>query len=153
MRKIILLVILFASFSLAQTEQLKNFDELFHTLMKGEDANLVIKYGMTKLIVDGQEEEAPNAIGGMVLETYEYFAEGVVRNEKAYISCSETVFIHHGYYGYVYNYVKLRIYEDNSVEIIAQYLDPKSYEVKMDEKFVTEINTGSNEGGVFFYNN
>jgi len=80
-----------------------------------------------------------------------YHEKGVVRNDKAYISCSETVLINHPFYGYVYNYVKLRIYEDDSVEIIAQYVDPQTYEIKMDEKFLTIFNNGTNEGGIYFY--
>jgi hypothetical protein len=137
----------------SQSTQLKSFDELYETLMNGNDVNIVIKYGMTKLIIDREESKAPDAIGGMELSTYEYFAPGVVRNDKAYISCSETVLINHPFYGVVYNYAKLRIYEDDTVEITAQYLDPITYEIKMDEKFITIFNNGENDGGVYFYKN
>jgi len=134
----------------AQTTQLNNFDEIMNALKSGESVRAVIYYGDTKLIIDGNEEEAPNAVGGMMLETWEYFAKGTVRNERAYVTSSESVLIGHGYYGYVYNYAKLRIYEDNSVEIIARYLDPKTFEVKMDETFKSVINNGE-EGAVYFY--
>lgn len=152
MKKIVLFFCLAVGI-FAQPIQLKNFDELFNSLMSGEDVKIVIKYGMTKLIIDGEESKAPDAIGGMELSTYEYFAPGVVRNDKAYISCSETVLINHSYYGVVYNYAKLRIYEDDTVEITAQYLDPITYEIKMDEKFLTIFNNSENEGGVYFYKN
>lgn len=154
MKKIFLQLILFigvSSFSFAQTTQLKNFNELMDALKSGEDVRAVIHYGETKLIIDDVEEVAPNAIGGMGLHTWEYFAVGVVRNDKAYVTASELVLIGHPFYGYVYNYAKLRIYEDNSVQIIARYLEPNTFEVKMDETFYSTINDGGEEGAVYFY--
>ncbi len=151
MKRLMIPLFVFTIILSAQTEQIKSFDELFEILTTGSDVSVVIRYAETDLIVDGKTEEAPEAIGGMEFSTYEYFAVGTVRNEKAYFSTSETVLIGHPFYGYVLNYVKLRVYDDNSVEISAQYLDPKTYEVKMDEKFVGKINDSENNGGVYFY--
>jgi len=152
MKKIILLfcVLIFSTFG--QTTQVKNFDDLLTRLVNGSNVKIVIKYAMTKLVINGNEEDAPDAIGGMELSTYEYFGRGVVQNDMAFIACSKTVLINHPFYGYVYNYVKIRIYDDNSAEIQVEYLDPKTYEVKMDEKFFAIINNGENEGGIYFYN-
>lgn len=71
-----------------------------------------------------------------------------VKNEKAYVTESETRLNGHRSYGYVLNYVKIRIFEDDSVEIIARYLDCNTYEVKTDETFNAVINNGSNDGAV-----
>lgn len=136
-----------------QTNSIIDFKELMATLKNGENVNVVIHYAKTKLIIDGEETEAPDAIGGMHINTFEYFAKGTVRNEKAFLSASETVLINHPFYGYVYNYVKLRIYDDNSVEIIAQYVDPKTYEIKMDEKFLSVIKNNENDSGVYLFKN
>jgi hypothetical protein len=85
---------------------------------------------------------------------YEYFAAGVIGKNKAFISTSETVMVYlAGFGGYLYNYVKLRVYEDNSVEITARYLTIDKLEVKMDEMFYGEINDGANGKGVYFYAN
>jgi hypothetical protein len=145
------LTLLFCNFASAQTTQLNNFDELMTALNTGESVRAVIHYGKCELIIDSVAIEAPDAIGGMEFQTFEYFAKMSIRNEKAYVTTSEAVLIGHPYYGYVYNYVKLRIYEDNFVEIIARYLDPNSYEVKMDETFTTIINNGTNEGAIYLY--
>jgi hypothetical protein len=51
----------------------------------------------------------------------------------------------------VYNYVKVKVSEDNKVKITARYIDPKTMEEVMDENFFGEINNGSNEAGVYFY--
>lgn len=145
----VLILIPFSIF--AQTQQLKDFNQLFNSLKSGESVRAIIHYELCRLVIDGKEEVAPNAIGGMDLNTFEYFAKGSVRNDNAFISASETVLISHPRYGYVLNYVKLRIYEDDNVEIVARYLDPKTYEVKMDETFYARINNGNNSGALFLY--
>ena len=42
-------------------------------------------------------------------------------------------------------------FETNNVEIIARYLKQASYEVVMDEMFLGEIDSGSNEKAISFY--
>ncbi len=149
--QIVSAILFFYSLTFAQTTQLNNFEDLMAALNNGESVRAVIHYGKCELIIDSVAVEAPDAIGGMEFQTFEYFAKMSIRNEKAYVTTSETVLIGHPYYGYVYNYAKLRIYEDNFVEIIARYLDPNSYEVKMDETFTTVINDGNNEGAIYLY--
>jgi hypothetical protein len=58
-----------------------------------------------------------------------------------------------GFNGYLYNYVKLRIYEDNTVEITARYLTIDKLEVQMDETFYGEINDSVNDKGVYLFAN
>jgi len=135
----------------AETGKLKTFDEILGSLKNGKNVRVIIDYSKTKLILDGEEVKAPAAIGGMNLDIFEFFDKMSVRNERAFISISETVLISHPAYGYVLNYVKMRIYDDNKIEIIARYLDPKTYEVKMDETFYTEIKNDNNEAGAEFF--
>jgi len=139
--KIATLVILL-SFGAAVAKPLKSFDKLFMALTSGKDVRAVIYYGETVLVIDGKEEDAPDAVGGMSMWPYEYFAPGVVRNDRAYVTASETALIYHPSYGHVYNYVKMRLYSDDAVEIRAQYLDPKTFEIKMDETFKGKIGSG-----------
>ena len=137
----------------AQTTQLTSSESLFKSLKDGEDVNVVIHYAKCKLVIDGEETPAPDAIGGMKLIPYEYFSKMSIRNEKAYVTASETRLISHRSYGYVLNYVKIRIFEDDSIEIIARYLDPNTYEVKMDEIFTAIVNNGTNDGAVYLWMN
>lgn len=140
-----------AIFLNAQPVQLNNYEQLMDALTGGYRVSAVIHYGDCKLVIDGQEEEAPDAIGGIELGAFEHFARGCVRNEKAYVSASENVLIGHPRYGFVFNYAKIRVYEDNTVEIVVRYLDPTTYEVKMDETFHSIINAGGEGGAVYFF--
>ncbi len=151
MKSIILFIMVFVTANIfAQKNQLTNFNSLMESLKMGKDVKSIIHYGKCKLIIDGKEETAPDAIGGMEFKTFEYFAKGSVNNEKAFVTSSKTILISHPRYGYVYNYAKVKIYEDGNSQIIARYLDPKTLEVKMDETFFTEI-ANENKGALFLF--
>jgi hypothetical protein len=135
----------------APPERLTTFDAFLSALQAGRTVKAVIHYARCRLVVDGKDERAPDAVGGMEFRTFEYFAAGAVRNEKAFVSASETVLISHPRYGYVQNYVKVRVYEDHAVEIVARYLDPRTLKAVMDETFHGTIDDGRNGGGVALF--
>jgi len=155
-RSALVLLVVFFSFSgeyFCQANRINNFTNLYSALLNGQNVRVIINYSKCKLVIDGKEEKAPEAIGGMELKSFEYFAKGAVKNEKAFIVSSETVLISHSYYGYVYNYIKIRIYDDDSVEIIARYLDPIDFSIKMDETFGASLGNNGESGAVNFYTN
>ena len=157
-RKFFLLFsILFLSNMLLAQTAIRNFEQLLASLKAGNSVKTVIYYGKCKLFVDGKEEaKSPDAIGGMKIDTYEYFDSSVFKGRlPSFLSASQTVLISHPHYGYVYNYVKLKIKMDNSVEITARYLKPRKFSSKfrivMDETFKGKIDDGNNAGGVSFF--
>jgi len=136
----------------AEPVLIRNFNELLPVLKSGVRVRAVFHYKTMALTVEGKpEENVPDAVGGMGLDTYEYFAAGSVGNKEGFLSFSQTQLIRHPRHGYVLNYIKVSVYESNAVKILAQYLDPKTYEVKMDETFITTMGDGRNSGGAFFY--
>ncbi len=154
MKKILLLCIFaILSFSAFSQKQLTSFEQIIDALKSGKQVKVVIFYADCQLISDNKiEEKSPNAIGGMDINTYEYFAKGAVYNKLAFLVASKTKLIENPIgKGYVYNYVKIKISEDNNVRIIARYLNPKNYVEIMDESFYTQINNTKNDGAAFFY--
>lgn len=155
MKKLILFSVIFAIVfgSLKAQKQLKNFDELLLSLKSGKNVKMVVYYNKCKLIADNEEKDkVPDAIGGMQIDVYEYFAKESVKNKLAFLVASESKLIQNPKGdGFVYNYVKLKVSADNKVKITAQYVDAKSLEVKMDENFFCEINDGKNDKGVYFF--
>jgi hypothetical protein len=143
------LVVLLGSPVLAEVVPLHSFAEVKEALTSGFPVRVVAHYGKCKLVSDGKEEKAPDAIGGMPVETFEFFARQSVRNPKAFLVFSTANLIN--YKGYIYNYGKFKIYEDNRVEITAQYAKPVTFRVIMDETFSSVINDGRNDGAVFFF--
>lgn len=145
MKRVFLLIVVCAismASASGQSKMLKNFDQLMFALRTGSEVRAVIYYARCKLIVDSVETKAPEAIGGMSFSTFEYFAVNAVRNSKAFVTTSQTVLISHPRQGHVYNYIKLKIYEDDTVEINAKYLSLTTYQVVMDETFYGKISAG-----------
>lgn len=147
-RDVTVIVMFAAALAPAQSRQITGFNELMQALKGGAEARVVIDYAQCKLVIDSAEVKAPAAIGGMSLSTYEYFAPMVVRNPKAYVTSSQTVLISHPRYGYVFNYVRIKIIENDSVEVTARYLNPGTYQIVMDETFYGAISRGDDGRGV-----
>jgi hypothetical protein len=139
------------SFAMAAPKRLTSFTALMSALNSGHEVAVVVDYAKTVMVIDGKEEPAPKAIGGMTFSPWEFFEKGVVRNDKAYVVSSETHMIAHPRYGYVNNYVRMRIYDDNSVEIVARYLTLEKQEVVMDETFKGKISSGKDKEGVALF--
>ena len=136
----------------AQSQPLaRDFASLLAALKEGKEVRAVLHYSHCRLVIDGKESKAPDAIGGMTFGTFEYFAAGSIGNPRAFVTTSETVLISHPSRGYVYNYVKLKVYEDNAVEIVARYLNPSTFEVVMDEIFFAQMSTRTENRGAYFF--
>jgi hypothetical protein len=131
-------------------EQIKSFDRLTEVLTSGGRVRAVFRYARCRLVMEGDTTDAPDAVGGMELGTFEYFAPQAVGNPRAFVSASQTSLIARRK-GHVYNYVKLRLYQDGGAEITARYLQPPKMKVVMDELFLGELNDGQNQGGVYLY--
>jgi len=136
-----------------ETKQIKSFGELMEALKNGSDVNAVLHYAKCDLYVDGEKQDRKiDAIGGMPIDVYEYFSKNLFGNPHAFVSTSQTKLIQNPQGdGYVYNYVKIRIHDNNKVEIVARYLKPGKYKETMAEKFEGVINDGDNDGGVYLY--
>jgi len=136
-----------------KTILLENFEELMDALNNGEKVRVVIDYGKCQLIADNEiQESSPKAIGGMSLETFEYFADNVLGKNIAFVVASESKLIANPIGdGYVYNYAKVKVDKESKVRLTARYIDPVTFQEKMDENFFTEMNDGRNDGAASFY--
>ena len=156
MRKNLLLLLLsFMSitYCLAQNNQLTSFESLMKALNAGKNVRVIMHYAKCKQIADNEEKEkAPDAVGGMNLDTYEYFEANAAHNKDPFVVASTSKLIGNPKGdGFVFNYVKIKVSPDNKVKVTAQYVDVKTMEITMDENFFGEINNGENDGGIFFF--
>jgi hypothetical protein len=131
--------------------KLSNFNEIISALKSGEKVRVIFYYAKCQLISDNEiKSKSPDAVGGMNIDTFEYFAKNSVKNPLAFVVASESKLIANPVGdGYVYNYVKVKISEDGRIRITARYLDAKTFEVVMDESFYTSVN--EKDSGAKFY--
>lgn len=144
------IAVLSAQTGVAQTTRLTSFDELMAALNAGEQVRVVIHYKQCER-GPGEEEESPvpDAITGMNIDTYEFFAPGAAHNETAFVVFSTSKLIQNPVgKGFVYNYGKVRVNADNSVTVTAKYVHPKSLKTLMDESFIGKLNDGQNNEGI-----
>lgn len=132
------------------TFPIHSFDRLMEVLTAGGQVRAVFHYARCRLVMDGDTIQAPEAIGGMDLANFEYFAPRSVGNEMAFVSSSQTALIARRK-GHVYNYVKLKLYQDGRAEITARYLEPPKMKVRMNELFLGRLDDGLNQGGVSLF--
>ncbi len=136
----------------AQPKPLRTAAEIMAALSSGRQVRAVLHYKDMALVDEkGAPQKSPDAVGGMDLATFEYFAAGAVGNKEGYLVASHTQLIRHPRYGYVLNYVKLSVYDSGTVKVLAQYLSPTTYEVRMDETFTTTVADGTNTGAAKFF--
>ncbi|MBK7867977.1 MAG: hypothetical protein IPJ75_13950 [Ignavibacteriales bacterium] len=148
---IVFSLILMSNLSAQETSQIKDFGQLLSSLKKGAQVRVVFHYAKCRLVVDSTEEKSPDVTGGMGIDEFEYFPAGSIKNPKGYLVFSKSVLISHRKYGYVINYVKCRVFEDNTVEVNARYITPDKYETVMNETFYCTISNGENDEGVLFF--
>jgi hypothetical protein len=126
-------------------QHLHTYDEILSTLKEGSRVRVVATY--SKCLLDGKP--GPNAVGSMNFDTFELFGPGVAGNKKEFFAASENHLIRFGQ-SFVYDYVRIAVSADQSVEIDVVYLDPKTFEVSVDEKITCKLDDGTNGGGVVF---
>ncbi|MCF8405712.1 MAG: hypothetical protein K9H58_17330 [Bacteroidales bacterium] len=148
----ILAVIMSASILFGQ-KQINNFEELMEALNSGKEVRAIFHYKKCQLISDNEiEEKVPDAVGGMSIEVYEYFAPMAVYNKEAFVVSSTSKLIQNPLGdGYVYNYVKVKVDATNKVKVTAVYLNPLTYEENMSENFFTEMKNKDTDGGAEFF--
>jgi len=150
---ILILLGLNTSFLQAENILISSFDELINVLKKGYTVRVVINYGDCQLISDNKiQQQSPEAIGGMTIETFEFFDKNTLgRNEPFVVSSENKLIANPKGEGYVYNYGKVRVDKHSKVRVTVRYIDPQTYATKMDESFYTEMNNGQNKGAASFY--
>lgn len=152
MRRVLPLIVscLLVATAQAAPRPLESFDALMDALRGGHTVRVVADYGRCELIIDNEPDQAPDAVGGMTIYAWEWFARGAVRNELAFVAFSHASLIEHPRQGMVTNHVKFKVHEDGRVVISARYLDPVTFEETMFEKLFTTIARGD-EGAARFY--
>jgi len=139
-----------AAASAAAPRQLTDFDALLDALRTGRTVRVVVDYGRCELIADNEPQTAPQAIGGMPVDVWEYFAAGSIGNDRAFLAFSHGSLIQHARRGMVINHVKFRVLADGEVTIGARYLDPVTHEETMFQNLFTTIADGEQGAAAFF---
>lgn len=86
--------------------------------------------------------------GGMDITAFNKNTIMVDGKPKDMIASSLTMLVEHPTLGNVLNYVRLRFFEDNSVELYSSMIDPKGYKTLQKMKFMCSMSTGKDQNGI-----
>jgi hypothetical protein len=118
---------------LAIVAQQFTFEQIKTLLFAGKKIRIVFDYQKLSHYINNElQEKSTNAVNGLSIEDYEYFSVNVVQNPIPYIATSSAVLVTHARYGIIYNYGKIRIYEDDRIEISVIYIDVQTTTVVLD---------------------
>ena len=132
---------------------LTSFKALLGGLTTGQQVKAVYNY---QLCSSGNSSApGPDAQGGLVIGTFEYFGASLFGQELLAFSDNQLI---RNYFGssltkdpHFYDYVKTSVFADGSVRVDVDYISLEGDKVLLSEFFVCQINDGSNKGGVTFY--
>jgi hypothetical protein len=119
---------------------LTSLDEIMAALEGGYQVRATLFYG--DCTINGSA--VIDATGGMSVDTYEWFAAGSIGNTQDYVAFSHSSLVLISGFHY-YDYVKVRVYADGAVQVIAEYLEPTTFSVDMYEEFDCDLDMG--DGG------
>ncbi|MFQ3586528.1 MAG: hypothetical protein SNJ74_12270 [Fimbriimonadaceae bacterium] len=151
--RMLLGVFLIGALALAEAapRRLSDYRALVAALTQGRSVRVVVDYAKTAVAAEGRESPGPPAVGGMKFDPWEKFGRGLLGNDREYVAASHTVLIGHPRHGHVLNYVRVRVYEDGTVEILARYLSPTTYEVVMEQVYRGAISRGADDRAVSIF--
>jgi hypothetical protein len=132
---------------------LDSYDAILAALTDGRQVRAVLHYPECTLKIGDAVMKPPESSAGLSFGAWEAFARGSVGNERAYLTVSETRMVAHAKRGHVWNYLRLRVFDDGEVELQAKNILPSDFSIIMDNMFICAIDPGTGVGGASFYVN
>ena len=138
-----------ADYKLTSGTQIRDFKHLKIALFSGKTIKSIHNYGKC-LEIDpetGEQYPGAQAVGGMVIDSFEYFSTGTANNDQPYIaaSTSKMVLIGEKFYQ---DYVKLRFFQNGRIQTVARFYDPKTHEVIPLHDYECKLNVDSNDEAI-----
>ena len=133
----------------AQHVVLTNYNEIMTALTQGDEVRAIMK--LDKCSGDSNSAAVRGVVGGMSFTNFNKHHLIVAGEEKNVIATSINILIQHSVKGHVNNYVRLRLFEDNTVEIFSEMLEPKTYNQLSAATFHCKLSDGNDQNGVVLY--
>ncbi len=132
----------------ASSKMLANYEDVVKAISHGERLQAVANFNTCLPAADD-----PIQLGTITFEHFLVYSAEKNGKKMDVIGTSNTILLHKNNEGYQFEYVKARIFSDNSVEIFQQYLNPKNYSpFKKGSSFTCRLNNKKDSlDGVAFY--
>src|SRR5579872_2572575 len=127
-------------------QSITNYPDLLNSLSQGHSVRAIMY--VNKCSIASATNASNDVIAGMNFTVFNKYAVTVGTQLKNAIAISDNKLVEHSKFGPVYNYVRLRVFEDNSVEIFSEYLDPTTYKQLGSMTANCAISNGHDQNGI-----
>ena len=131
------------------TRIITNYLDLLNSVSQGDSVRAIMfinKCSMTKTTLDSND-----VIASMNFTNFNKYKVTVGTQQKNTIATSMNTLVEHSKLGTVYNYVRLRIFDDNSAEIFSEYLDPTTYKQLGSMTANCAVSNGHDQNGIVLF--
>ena len=128
---------------------LANYTELLTALTNGNKVRTIMK--LNKCTSDSNSIDSKNLIGGMNFTNFNAHQIIISGQQKKVVSTSINILVESTTKGPVYNYVRLRVFEDDSAEIFSEILDPRTYTSLTTASYFCRLSDGNDNNGIVLY--
>ncbi|MFI4937425.1 MAG: VirK family protein [Candidatus Berkiellales bacterium] len=133
----------------ANPKILSTYPELSQALTEGHSVRAIMT--LNKCKADSTEVKKADVIGGANFTNFNIYQLEENGEKKNIIATSTHMLLEHGKFGTVYHYGRIRVYEDNTVKVFNEYLDPKAFTKHKAVSFTCHLSNGTDKNGVVLY--
>lgn len=129
---------------------IENYHSLLEALSKGHEVRAIISLG--ECHTEGESAaKSSNHIGGMNFTQFNKYQISINNKPTNMIATSINMLVESAQHGPVYNYVRLRVFENNQVEMASMFLHPQDYSVISKTTFQCAISNDNEHHGIRLY--
>lgn len=154
MRKILLIlsalfILMMNGSVFAATQVLTTYQQLLQALTQGDEVSAVIYFD--KCTLNNAPAPQNGVISRMNIDSFVHYKVTVEGRQRYTIATSHTLLVEHSQFGTSLNYVRLRLFEDNTAELHHAFYDPKTYEAKSVVNYICRLSNGADNNAITLY--
>ena len=112
-----------------EDKRFMKYVEIRDSLDTGLNLRLIMDYKYMDYYFNNSKKESPDEKFGFDFSQYQFFARQSIGNPLEYIITSFNTYVYHPKYQSIYNYGKLRIYENENYSLESYFINPLNYSI------------------------
>lgn len=135
----------------AEHDAITSYNQLGQALKKGCNIKVLVNYDNCTLKTNNSNESNPaqGASTRFSFNTYSSYKLSENNKAKSVFSFPFNVYTEHPKQGFVLAYGRLRVYEDNAVEVHTSMYDPGNYKVKAGYDYQCHLGNDKNSIAIY----
>ena len=143
-----LMLLFFTIVCRAEPSLISTYDDLLTTLTQGQNVKGILALHEC---TSQTNVPTPEMYGSLNFNNFNAYEMSEGAQKKKIIATSTTMLIETQQFGPVYNYVRLRIFTDNSAEVTSDFLNPQTFKSEHKSIYACSLSDDKVKGGVTLY--